>query len=65
MQKWGDSVEKNDLKFLADSNLEGFMSSSELMTDLSAAGLGNRLSRFSMLVDNGLIKKYLMKMDLV
>ncbi|MEC8265381.1 MAG: peroxiredoxin [Pseudomonadota bacterium] len=58
MQKWGDSVEKNDLKFLADSDGE-FMSSSGLMTDLSAAGLGKRLSRFSMLVDNGLIKEIL------
>jgi peroxiredoxin len=27
------------------------------MVDLSAAGLGNRLSRFSMLIDDGLIKE--------
>ena len=33
------------------------MKSSELMVDLSAAGLGNRLSRFSMLVDDGLVKE--------
>ena len=51
MQKWGESVGKNELKFIADSNGE-FMKSSELMVDLSAAGLGNRLSRFSMLVDD-------------
>ncbi len=56
MQKWGEAVGKNELKFLADSNGD-FMKSSELMVDLSAAGLGNRLSRFSMLVDDGLIKE--------
>ena len=56
MQKWGDSIEKNDLKFIADSDGE-LMNSSGLMVDLSSAGLGKRLSRFSMLVDNGLIKE--------
>ena len=56
MQKWGEAVGKNELKFIADSNGD-FMKSSELMVDLSAAGLGNRLSRFSMLVDDGLIKE--------
>ena len=54
MQKWGDSVQQNDLKFIADSDGE-FMNSSGLINDLSAAGLGKRLSRFSMLVDDGLI----------
>ena len=56
MQKWGDSVDKNELKFIADSDGE-FMKSSGLMVDLSRAGLGNRLSRFSMLVDDGIIKE--------
>ena len=56
MEKWGESVGQNSLKFIADSNGE-FMNSSELMIDLSAAGLGKRLSRFSMFVDNGLIKE--------
>ena len=56
MQKWGEAVGKNELKFIADSNGD-FMKSSELTVDLSAAGLGNRLSRFSMLVDDGLIKE--------
>ncbi len=56
MQKWGDSVDKNQLKFIADSDGE-FMNSSGFMVDLSAAGLGKRLSRFSMLVDDGLIKE--------
>lgn len=56
MQKWGDSVGENNLKFIADSDGE-FMKLSELMVDLSAAGLGNRLSRFSMLIDDGLIKE--------
>ena len=56
MQKWGDSIEKNDLKFIADSDGE-LMNSSGLMVDLSSAGLGKRISRFSMLVDNGLIKE--------
>ena len=56
MQKWGESVEKNNLNFIADSDGE-FMRSSGLMNDLSAAGLGQRLSRFSMFVDDGLIKE--------
>ena len=43
MQKWGEAVGKNELKFIADSNGD-FMKLSELMIDLSAAGLGNRLS---------------------
>ena len=34
----GESVEKNNLKFIADSDGE-FMRSSGLMNDLSAAGL--------------------------
>ena len=56
MQKWGESVGINKLKFIADSDGD-FMNSSGLMVDLSAAGLGNRLSRFSMLIENGLIKE--------
>ena len=39
MQKWGESVEQNNLNFIADSDGE-FMRSSGVMNDLSAAGLG-------------------------
>ena len=53
MDKWGESI-KSNVKFIADSDGE-FMKKSGFETDLSAAGLGNRLTRFSMLIDNGLI----------
>ena len=53
MDKWGESI-KSNVKFIADSDGE-FMKKSGFEIDLSAAGLGNRLTRFSMLIDNGLI----------
>ena len=46
MQKWGDSIEKNDLKFIADSDGE-LMNSSGLMVDLSSAGLGKTFKIFN------------------
>ena len=56
MQKWGESVGKNEFEIIADSNGD-FMKSSELMVDLSRNCQGNRLSRFSMLVDDGMVKE--------
>ena len=53
MDKWRESIKCN-IKFIADSEGE-FMKKSGFEIDLSAAGLGNRLTRFSMLIDNGLI----------
>ena len=53
MDKWGESI-KSNVKFIADSDGE-FMKKSGFEIDLSAAGLGNRLTRFSMLIENGLI----------
>tara|TARA_B100000925_G_scaffold278764_1_gene247886 strand:+ start:46 stop:522 length:477 start_codon:yes stop_codon:yes gene_type:complete len=53
MDKWGESI-KSNVKFIADSDGE-FMKKSGFEIDLSAAGLGARLTRFSMLIDNGLV----------
>tara|TARA_B100001057_G_scaffold58702_1_gene52110 strand:- start:768 stop:1244 length:477 start_codon:yes stop_codon:yes gene_type:complete len=53
MNKWGE-LSKSNVKFIADSDGE-FMKKSGFEMDLSAAGLGNRLTRFSMLIDNGLV----------
>ena len=53
MNKWGE-LNKSNVKFIADSDGE-FMKKSGFEMDLSAAGLGNRLTRFSMLIDNGLV----------
>ena len=57
MDKWGKSTKCN-IKFIADSEGE-FMKKSGFEVDLSAAGLGNRLTRFSMLIDNGLVLEIL------
>ncbi len=53
MHKWGE-LNKSNVKFIADSDGK-FMKKSGFEMDLSSAGLGSRLTRFSMLIDNGLI----------
>ncbi len=53
MDKWGESI-KSNVKFIADSYGE-FMKKSGFEIDLSVAGLGKRLTRFSMLINNGLV----------
>jgi peroxiredoxin len=57
MEAWINStVEKKKIKYLADSNLE-LLDATGLEIDLTVAGLGKRLSRFAIFIDNGLIKK--------
>lgn len=56
MKSWGDSLKISEIDFISDGNGE-FMEISGLEIDLSVAGLGKRLSRFAMLIDNGIIKK--------
>jgi peroxiredoxin len=57
MEAWINSTaEKKQIKYLADSNLE-LLDATGLEIDLTVAGLGKRLSRFAIFIDNGLIKK--------
>ena len=49
------SYSNSKINYVADSNSE-LLNSSGLEMDLSVIGLGKRLSRFAMFIDNGLIK---------
>ena len=55
MDAWINSSSESQIKYLADSKLE-LLNATGLEIDLSVAGLGKRLSRFAIFVDNGLIK---------
>ena len=56
MDAWIKSTSENKVKYLADSKLE-LLDATGLEIDLAVAGLGKRLSRFAIFIDNGLIKK--------
>ena len=56
MEAWINSTAERNIKYLADSNFE-LLDATGLEIDLTVAGLGKRLSRFALLIDNGLIKK--------
>ena len=56
MEAWINSTSERKIKYLADSNFE-LLDATGLEMDLTVAGLGKRLSRFAILIDNGLIKK--------
>jgi|TARA_B100000287_G_scaffold312341_1_gene295637 peroxiredoxin len=55
MDAWIKSYSNSKINYVADSNSE-LLNSSGLEMDLSVIGLGKRLSRFAMFIDNGLIK---------
>ncbi len=55
MHAWLSSYSEKRIKYIADSDSE-LLNSLGLEIDLSMIGLGKRLSRFAMLIDNGLIK---------
>ena len=55
MDAWINSYPESKIKYLADSNFE-LLNATGLEIDLTVAALGKRLSRFAILVDNGLIK---------
>ena len=55
MDAWLNSYSEKKIKYIADSDSE-LLNSLGLEIDLSIIGLGKRLSRFAMLIDNGLIK---------
>ena len=56
MEAWINSTSESKIKYLADSNLE-LLDATGLEIDLTVAGLGKRLSRFAIFVEDGLIKK--------
>ena len=55
ISEWSKSHNEEDILFIGDSSGE-FASKTGLKMDLSVIGLGTRLSRFAMLVDNGQVK---------
>ncbi len=56
MNAWRKSVEAGDrILFLADGNAD-FIRALGLDMDMSAAGMGTRSKRFSMIVENGVVK---------
>lgn len=56
MEAWINSTSEKKIKYLADPNFE-LLDATGLEIDLTVAGLGKRLSRFAIFIDNGLIKK--------
>ena len=55
MDAWINSYSESQIKYFDDSKLE-LLNATGLEIDLTVAGLGTRLSRFAIFVDNGLIK---------
>ena len=53
---WNKAAGSDDITMLADGNSE-FAEALGLTTDLSAFGLGKRGQRFSMIVDDGVVKE--------
>ena len=56
MDAWKKSSSADDVEFLADGNGE-FAKAVELTLDLSGAGMGTRSKRYSMLIEDGVVKK--------
>jgi peroxiredoxin len=56
MKAWGDSLKANNITLVADWD-GSFTKLVDKELDLSAAGLGKRCKRYSLLVDNGKIVK--------
>tara|TARA_E500000331_G_C17102065_1_gene645775 strand:- start:427 stop:909 length:483 start_codon:yes stop_codon:yes gene_type:complete len=55
MDEWRKSKSEEDIIFLADPSAI-FAQKTELKIDLSVIGLGIRLSRFAMIIENGIVK---------
>jgi glutaredoxin/glutathione-dependent peroxiredoxin len=55
MKAWGDALDGDALDFVADGNAD-YAKALGLTIDLSGAGLGTRMKRFSALVDDGVVK---------
>jgi len=56
MKEWGEKFNESDIDFLADSYGE-LMEKLGATLDLTSVGLGKRLSRFAIIIDNGLVIK--------
>ncbi len=56
VKSWSEKYKNSGIDFISDGNGE-FRSKSGLEIDLSSVGLGKRLSRFTMLIEKGVIKK--------
>jgi len=56
MDAWKKSSNADKVEFLADGNGE-FAKAIDLTLDLSVAGMGMRSKRYSMLVEDGVVKK--------
>ncbi len=56
MTEWAKKYEENDINFIADSNGE-LLQKINATIDLTSIGLGKRLSRFAMLINNGLVEE--------
>ena len=51
ISEWAKSKNETDIQFIGDPNGD-FVKQTGLIIDLSVIGLGKRLSRFAMVVDN-------------
>ncbi len=56
IKSWSSNIKSPNIEFISDGNGD-FRNKSGLEIDLSVVGLGKRLSRFAMLIDDGVIKK--------
>ncbi len=56
MDAWKKASSADGVEFLADGNGE-FAKAVELTLDLSGAGMGTRSKRYSMLIEDGVVKK--------
>ena len=56
LDAWKGATSAAKVEFLADGNAE-FAKAIDLTLDLSGAGMGTRSKRYSMLVDDGVVKK--------
>ena len=56
MDAWKKASSADRVEFLADGNGE-FAKAIELTLDLSGAGMGTRSKRYSMLIEDGVVKK--------
>lgn len=55
MDEWAKSFNETDIVFIADSYGD-LLNEIGAVIDLTSIGLGKRLSRFAMIIDNGLVK---------
>jgi peroxiredoxin len=56
LDAWKGATNATKVEFLADGNAE-FAKAIDLTLDLTGAGMGTRSKRYSMLVDDGVVKK--------